>query len=95
MRWKLLPVVACAVFLGFTAACVSKSDMKKMWETGYTETGPNAQAVPHQGMRPFVMRLATAVCQLETKAPAGSLDENKRICPDGTEGASPPPYPPK
>jgi hypothetical protein len=94
MRWKLLPVAVCALCLGFTAACVSKSDMEKDWDTGYTAT-QNGQTVHYQGMRPFVIHLAVAVCQLESKQPAGSLDETRRQCPGGTEGTPPPPYPPK
>lgn len=102
MRWKLLPVAACAVCLGFTAACVSKSDMEKMWDSPpYTVSVTDAtgtHSVTYQGIRPFVRKLAQAVCQLEDKAPAGSLDPNKRQCPTGSggpEGSSPPPYPPK
>jgi hypothetical protein len=95
MRWKLLPVAACAVCLGLTAACVSKSDMEKMWDTGYTGKDATGHDVPYQGMRPFVIHLAVAVCQLESKQPAGSLDDTKSQCPGGTEGSTPPPYPPK
>lgn len=99
MRWKLVPVAVCALGLSAAAACnyVSKDDMELMWDGGsYTEGGS-----PHQvtGMRPYVVRIAGAVCQLEsrynTEHPTNLLDETKRQCPGGPETQPPPPYPPK
>jgi len=94
MRWRLLPAAAGALALSFAVTgCVSKSDMDKMWETGYSVT-VGGTTTSYTGLRPWLIHLATAVCQLESKSP-GPLDEAKRQCPSGAESQPIPKYPPK
>ena len=95
MRWRLLPatlVTSALVLAASGCDYVTQDDMKKVWQDGYRD----AAGTQHAGLHPYLVRLATAVCQLEAKATVSSaLDDNMRQCPGGGPEIAPPPkYPP-
>jgi hypothetical protein len=85
MTWKAWLVILAAA--GVTAALGECQD-KQLREY----LGPNGE------MYKWQEQVGKALCQLEEKSTV-TLDDNKRICPDGEGGpndkSSPPSYPPQ
>lgn len=73
---------------------VTKAEMKKVWMDGYAAV-EGGTTVTYPGLRPWLIHLSDAVCQLESRGTFSTpLTEAKRQCP-GTGGETPPPkYPP-
>jgi len=102
MTYRQFPALLTVLGIGLAAAScckctnggdyVTKSDMMKIWEDGYTPSGGGS---PVPGLRPFLIRLADAVCQIESRGTYSTpLTDAKKQCPGGGGGTPPPKYPP-
>ena len=107
MTYRGFPALLSVVVAGLAASgccqCntgdfVTKSEMKKIWMDGYTAV-ENGQTITYPGLRPYLLHLSDAVCQIESRGTySTALTDVKKQCPaiggGGGGGTPPPKYPP-